>query len=66
MEDDSLFPAKERIWNSWSLMFRETDVVDRRTRGEMQALPLWDGRGSAIVDIGKTVFIFKRPVLTSY
>ncbi|KAF3040260.1 hypothetical protein E8E12_003541 [Didymella heteroderae] len=53
MEDDSLFPKKERTWSAWSLMFRETDVADSRTRREMQALPLLDGRGSAMIDIGR-------------
>lgn len=66
MEDDSLFPAKERTWKAWSLMFRETDIVNGRTRREMQALPLLDGRGSAIIDIGKTAFIFKRSILTHH
>lgn len=57
MEDDSLFPTKERTWNVWSTMFRETDVVDGRTRRGMQTLPLLDRRGSAIIDIGKASII---------
>ncbi|KAF1934276.1 RdRP-domain-containing protein [Didymella exigua CBS 183.55] len=52
-KDDSMFPTKERSWSVWSTMFRETDVIDGRTRGCMQTLPLSDGRGSAIIDIGR-------------
>jgi RNA-dependent RNA polymerase len=64
MEDDSLFPSKERSWNAWNLMFRETDVVHGRLRRDMQAMPILDGRDSAIIDIGRTGVICAEPTLT--
>jgi RNA-dependent RNA polymerase len=59
-EDDSLFSTKERTWNVWSTMFRETDVVEGSVRRYMQTLPLLDGRRSTIIDIGKTVVILAQ------
>ncbi|KAJ4325487.1 hypothetical protein N0V94_000630 [Neodidymelliopsis sp. IMI 364377] len=52
--DDQLFPAKERNWNDWSTWYRETDVVDDRTRALLQSIPVMNHKNSAIIDIGKT------------
>lgn len=65
MGDASLFPEKERTWNAWNLMFRETNVTNGRTRREIQRLPLLDGKDEAIIDIGKTVSICKEPPVTN-
>lgn len=56
MNDDSSFPSKERIWSVWSTLHRETDVVDYRTRREMQMRPLVVRGNSAIIDIGRSPF----------
>jgi RNA-dependent RNA polymerase len=52
-DDDQLFPAKERNWNDWSTWYRETDVVDDRTRTLLQMIPVMNHKNSAIIDIGK-------------
>lgn len=52
IDSDSLFPAKECFWNDWVTWFRETDVMDDRTRREMQATPLLSHKQSGIIDIG--------------
>ena len=52
-DDDSFFPRKERSWRVWNTWFRETDVVDDRTRRQLQTSPLMNHSGSAIIDIGK-------------
>ncbi|KAF9698680.1 hypothetical protein EKO04_002950 [Ascochyta lentis] len=51
--DDDFFPRKERSWKAWSTWFRETDVVDGRTRRQIQTKPLMNHKSSAIIDIGR-------------
>lgn len=46
-------------------MFRETDVVNGRTRRDMRAMPILDGRASAIIDIGKSAVFCAELALTS-
>lgn len=65
-EHDGLFSTKDRTWSLWNMMFRETDVVDGRTRTDMLTLPLSDGRGSAVIDIGKIAAIPGEISLTKH
>ncbi|UPX13823.1 RNA-directed RNA polymerase [Ascochyta rabiei] len=51
--DSDFFPTKERSWKVWSTWFRETDVVDGRTRRQLQTMPLIQHKGSATIDIGQ-------------
>lgn len=43
----------EQVWNIWSSMFRETDIVDKAAMRQTLSLPLLDHKASAIIDIGK-------------
>lgn len=47
------FSKKENFWTDWNTLFRETDVVDGRSRQCLQNLPLMEHKDTAIVDIGK-------------
>ena len=52
-DDNSSF-SKGRMWNIWSTMFRETDIVSGELKRELQHMPLMNNMGSAAIDIGMT------------
>ena len=50
-DDNSSF-SKGRMWNIWTTMFRETDIVSGELKRELQYMPLMNNMGSAAIDIG--------------
>lgn len=45
--------ARDRTWIEWYSWFRMTDIVDRKTRNRLNAIPVMDRKDTAILDIGK-------------
>lgn len=43
----------ERIWIAWNTWYRQTDIISRKTRDQLQVSPVMSRKDGAIIDIGK-------------
>jgi RNA-dependent RNA polymerase len=57
------FFKSEKTWVDWNTWFRETDVVDAVVKETMRDIPLMSNKETAIIDIGKLMYL-RRTTMT--